>query len=50
MLYEVITDVVNVEGQKHQDGENVLKLGDQGDLPLVLRIEDVGGGKSYNFV
>jgi len=39
--------MVDVEGEKNEDGKDILKLGEEGDLPLSLGIEDIGGGKTH---
>ena len=40
-------EMVNIERQENQDRQHVLKLGHQGNLVLVLRVEDIGCGKAH---
>ncbi len=34
-------------GQKNKNGKDILELGEKGNLSLILRIKDVGSGKSH---
>ena len=40
-------DVVDVQGQKEREGEDVDELAHQRQLLRGLRVEDIGGGKAH---